>query len=398
MSSLACDSQVNRLGAVALEIMSTKKDISPILQSVQAAAESWKAFGWNEQRSQVDQTVLLSKEAREQSQNARKKLADATKQFRRSVKTLQQAAGALEAEMTPTTSEAAVKAASELGKECRGIVSSYQEEIDKLTRRCKSSETAYATFCQSMVELPDPSAILAACSEQIQAQQAQMSQLLQTVEKVSSEMEKQQENHKKEIASLQQKNANSGSSKQEREELVQLRREVAEYEVEFRSLKNQDITIRKLETRISELQTAGEEQLHEQLQKAKEELVETEGRRAAEALEREAAMERKVQTLELQLKAERAGREATQAHLLEADEGVSQLEAAWGAQRQILIADADRLREDLQVATRERDDLRLEVAALQGAGRTSGSVQTSSSGLSVEDLMSERAAYQTEVR
>ncbi len=34
----------------------------------------------------------------------------------------------------------------------------------------------------------------------------------------------------------------------EREELIRLRSEVAEYEVEFRGLKNQDITIRKLES------------------------------------------------------------------------------------------------------------------------------------------------------
>ena len=36
----------------------------------------------------------------------------------------------------------------------------------------------------------------------------------------------------------------------EREELIRLRREVAEYEVEFRGLKNQDITIRKLESEL----------------------------------------------------------------------------------------------------------------------------------------------------
>ena len=34
----------------------------------------------------------------------------------------------------------------------------------------------------------------------------------------------------------------------EREELIRLRSEVSEYEVEFRGLKNQDITIRKLES------------------------------------------------------------------------------------------------------------------------------------------------------
>ena len=42
----------------------------------------------------------------------------------------------------------------------------------------------------------------------------------------------------------------SAFSLAEREELIRLRREVAEYEVEFRGLKNQDITIRKLESEL----------------------------------------------------------------------------------------------------------------------------------------------------
>ena len=102
--------------------------------------------------------------------------------------------------------------------------------------------------------------------------------------------------------------------------------------MEFRSLKNQDITIRKLEAKIEELQEGGEAEFKEKLEKAKQELVETEGRRTAEALEREAAMERRVQTLELQLKAESAGRAAAQVHLLDASEGAGEREAAWEAQ------------------------------------------------------------------
>ena len=43
--------------------------------------------------------------------------------------------------------------------------------------------------------------------------------------------------------------ANSALTLAEREELIKLRSEVAEYEVEFRGLKNQDITIRKLESK-----------------------------------------------------------------------------------------------------------------------------------------------------
>jgi homeobox protein cut-like len=187
-------------------------------------------------------------------------------------------------------------------------------------------------------------------------------------------------------------------SKAEREELIQLRREVSEYEVEFRNLKNQDITIRKLEAKIQEMQLSSEEQLKEQVEKAKEEFIESEGRRASEALEREAAMERRVQTLELQLKAERAGREATQEHLLQADEGVSQREAAWEAQKTILVDETTRLREMLHVTSTERDELKLKVAAIEGKNsKLAISPPPSGNAVSVKDLMLERKAYEAEV-
>jgi homeobox protein cut-like len=176
---------------------------------------------------------------------------------------------------------------------------------------------------------------------------------------------------------------------------MQLRKEVAEYEVEFRSLKNQDITIRKLEAGIVELQKEGEEEFESKLEAAKQELVETEGRRTAEALEREAAMERRVQTLELQLKAELAGRAATQAHLLEASEGVGEREAAWEAQRRILVDDSERLRHTLHQATRERDELRLKVEALAG-GNSRILNAPASGGIAMTDLLSEREAYEAE--
>jgi homeobox protein cut-like len=190
-------------------------------------------------------------------------------------------------------------------------------------------------------------------------------------------------------------NKKEKTGKEEKEEMIELRREVAEYEVEFRSLKNQDITIRKLEKRIEELQAAGEEELNDELEKAKQELQETEGRRTTEALEREAAMERRVQTLELQLKAAEAGRVATQAHLFEADEGAGEREAVWEAQRRILVDDGERLRETLHEASRERDELRLRVAAVEGGSNRKAA--PASGGIGMTDLLNERKAYEAEV-
>ena len=237
-------------------------------------------------------------------------------------------------------------------------------------------------------------------TEQLNSQQQQISQLAQTVDEVSKEnqsLDARLQQSMKEQKAAKSSAAVSSTNKEEKEEIIELRREVAEYEVEFRSLKNQDITIRKLEKRIEELQQGGEAEFEAKLEAAKQELIETEGRRTTEALEREAAMERKVETLQLQLKAEAAGRAATNTHMLEASEGVGEREAAWDAQRRILVDDAERMRVMLHEATRERDDLRLKVAALDGTGNQQVATAPSSGGISINDLLNERKAYEAEV-
>jgi homeobox protein cut-like len=320
------------------------------------------------------------------------------------------------------------------------------EEIDNLTRRSKATETAYTTITQLLADVPtDPTTLLLSVLEHLSSQQGQIVQLTKRVDDTMKEntvleqtilkLQKNQQPSssssssssvpsKQDHGGLTTTTMNSSSNststglgREEKEELIQLRRDVAEYEVEFRSLKNQDITIRKLEAKIVEIQQGGEEELNVRFEKAKQELVETEGRRTVEALEREAAMERKVQTLELQLKAEMAGRAATQAHLLEASEGLGEREAAWEAQRGILVDDAERIRVILHEATRERDELRLKLAALEGphdgsgeyhhrgsssssssSGRISSGIGgPNSGGIPLADLLMERKAYEAEV-
>jgi len=366
-------------------------DWSESQTSVQVASKSWESFNWDSKTKQWEATTVQSKEAREQSLAARKQLAETTKQFKKSVKNVEQVGSTLGTANKSENAAATVKAIEVLAKNCRQTVKAYQEEVDNLTRRCKSAESSFSSLTQSLGENPDPFKVLSSVLNLVNNQQMQLSKLSRTVEDLKAEKVVLEKMTPKNDASRQ----DSSSTKAEKEELIQLRREVAEYEMEFRSLKNQDITILKLEARILELQTGGEEEFQLKLEKAREELAETEGRRTAEALEREAAMERKVQTLELQLKAEMAGRAATQTHLLEASEGVGEREAAWEAQRRILVDDSERLRLNLHEATRERDELRLKVGALEGGK----SVQSapSSGGIQMADLLSEREAYEAEV-
>jgi homeobox protein cut-like len=366
---------------------SSEDKVTSLLGALQDASKAWTDFDWEGKLMQLQKAASTTREQKESSLAARKVLADTTKVFKKSVKTMEQSSSTLKNKIQDTDISAAVKSMDTLAKDCRQTIKAYQEEIDNLTRRCKGSEGAFLSIQASLMEVPEPLTLFNASIEQIRNQEGQLNQLLRTIDQVNKEM-----NTLEAHATVSQ---GAVLSRDDREELLQLRREVAEYELEFRGLKNQDITIRKLEAKIAELEMNARDSLAQEIEKAHAEIAETEGRRAAEALEREAVMERRVQTLELQLKAERAGREATQTHLLEADEGAGEREAAWEAQRRILVDDAERLREVLHESNRERDELRLKVAAMQGGN--GDAAPPSSGGIAMADIIMERKAYEAEV-
>jgi len=401
----------------------------PIKVTLLQALPHWNKFALDTRRPNLDNFASTIKDHTKASQTARKSLAETTKQFKKCVKNT---------ENSLNDNEDSKKVMEGLGKECRNIVKAYQEEIDQLTRRCKFSDNNFLDLYKALYELPDPAPIITSANEHLDAKIGQVNHLLKGMEEIQNEMEDHErrydiqlqekdnkldsvkaeleEERKKyqELVALHEQHQydekekdrqikSGGLSKAEKKELIGLRSEVAEYELEFKNLKNQDITIKKLNLKIEELVENQEDNLQRELEKVQEHLAQTEGRRAAEALEREATLERKLASLELELKAERAGREATQTHLLQADEGLSEREAAWEAQRQILFDDADRLRESIFEIKRERDELNLQVSALMG---DNGDVERKSrnlmggedlSSMSQAELALERKAYEAEV-
>jgi homeobox protein cut-like len=325
--------------------------------------EPWKGF--RDVVGTMNQTIETLKSQKEMSQQARKTLMETTKSFKKVVKNAE-------------SKDAA--AIDSLTAQAKLVVKAYQEEIDSLTRRCKAAEQGYSSVFTTLQQLPDPLGTVAELNEKVHSQKRQMDKLVQTVDKLTEELEV-----------VQTTQNQQGMNKEEHEELIQLRKEVAEYEVEFRTLKNQDITIRKLEEKIVELQTEGAETLQKSVEKARDEFALNEGRRVAEALEREASMEAKVRSLELQLKAERGSREATENVILLESEGLSRREAAWEVQRQIIVDDHQRVQEQLQTALRENEHLRSRASAAPISSNAPAS------GVGMQDLVNERNAYQAEV-
>jgi hypothetical protein len=104
----------------------SEQESSLLLSSLQVASKNWVDFDWTGKAKQWDSAANQNKEARELSQAARKHLADTTKQFKRSVKNVEQAGSSLGSSNTQDNATAAVKAIEALAKNCRLTVKSYQ--------------------------------------------------------------------------------------------------------------------------------------------------------------------------------------------------------------------------------------------------------------------------------
>lgn len=201
---------------------SVSSENDTLMQMLQMASQAWDNFEWTARLEQLDAAATAAREQKEQSLAARKQLGETTKVFKKSVKTMDQACVGLKQNSGESDISSAVKAMDVLSKECRQTIKAYQEEIDNLTRRCKSSENAFASIHAALGDIADPTALLKRASVQIHDQQNQISQLLNTVEEVNKEMSNMEAN----AAARKNDSPPSVLSREEKEELLQLRREV----------------------------------------------------------------------------------------------------------------------------------------------------------------------------
>ncbi|GMF41816.1 unnamed protein product [Phytophthora fragariaefolia] len=109
------------------------------------------------------------------------------------------------------------------------LLKAYQEEIDHLTRRAKFSENAFFQLYKGLYAAPDPAPALALVAS-------------------SSGMDDLAEENKK------------------------LKRELKDYQAEFATLKNQDITIRNLEEQVAAAAREQEDVVHQQVERRTREL------------------------------------------------------------------------------------------------------------------------------
>lgn len=132
------------------------------------------------------------------------------------------------------------------------LLKAYQEEIDQLSRRSKFSETAFYGLYKAVYEAPDPALTIEA--------------LINMVTTTST--------HQFEVE--------------------RLKGELEQYEAEFQQLKNQDITIRRLEDQLMDYREKIEDKVAEEVNKRTVEIEGLAENRIAEIRETQRAAEKRL--------------------------------------------------------------------------------------------------------
>uniref|UniRef100_A0A7S3QQW6 Cux N-terminal domain-containing protein n=1 Tax=Dunaliella tertiolecta TaxID=3047 RepID=A0A7S3QQW6_DUNTE len=293
-------------------------------------AQFWQELRLPDLQQQLDVAGLAIAEQQEAAAKNRRQLADATREFKRSAP------------------EATHKGVGPL-------LRSYQEEIDRLTRRAKHGENAFLELYQKLYEAPDPAPALAMGFETASR-----------------------------VAELELENRKLSTS-------------LHEYQTESTVLKNQDGTIRKLEEKVRMLEATLEERGQEVAEIREQAIADADAARAAQAQEREMQLTQMLMEARGSLAAMQKLHHASQNQLFAMQSQSEEEKVGRQHELELATAELERAQERLMALEREKEQM-VSAAEKQKAGPSDSSQQGAErAALNIEESMRQELYTQREI-
>ncbi|KAI0048257.1 hypothetical protein FA95DRAFT_1588758 [Auriscalpium vulgare] len=280
-------------------------------QNFSGALSTWKSINLLELQKTLDAQGLEVVENQKESVVGRKALADKTKEFKK----------------LPDEEKA---------NAFKGLLKSYQTEIDSLTRRSKTAENAFLNVYKVFAEAPDPYPFLEAAVDQ-------------TV-KVAETRELE-------------------------DELQRVRAENAELQTRLGELANVETMKKKAETRAQQLEEKMETAIQEKVVQKENELNAAYDEKMRNYEEREQDYQRQVTLVKDQLRDLRTSNESTEARLFDQSQRQDQEVSAKLTEMDMVVADLERANTRVATVERRNELLRAEIEALKTSGEHSDKVR-----------------------
>ena len=205
------------------------------------------------------------------------------------------------------------------------LLKAYQEEIDQLSRRSKFSEASFSSLHKVLFEAPDPSPALDGLVSMV------------------------------------------ASKSSHQLEIERLRAELAQYDEEFQQLKNQDITIRRLEDQLDEYREQIEDKVSEEVAKRTAEAEELAAGRITEAKDLQRAAEKRLSAAVEAMRQAQTAADRAQSQVFEVLTQAEGRISALLAESAIMSEGSERDRARVAEAESEIEVLRVALSSAQGA-------------------------------
>ncbi|KAI0281035.1 CASP C terminal-domain-containing protein [Russula aff. rugulosa BPL654] len=280
-------------------------------QNFSGALATWKNISLSELQKTLDAQGIEVVENQKESVVGRKALADKTKDFKK------------------IPDEEKVNA-------FKGLLKSYQTEIDNLTKRSKVAESAFLNLYKVLADAPDPYPLLEAAVDQ-------------TVK----------------IA----------ETRDLEDELQRVKVENAELQRRVSELANIDVAKKKVESRAEQLEEKMDVAIQERVAQKENELNATYDERMRNYEAREQDLNRQVSLLKEQLRDLRVSNESTEARLLDQSQRIDQEVVAKLAEMDMVVADLDRANTRAATVERRNELLRAEIESLKTSNDKSDRVK-----------------------
>ncbi|KZT26663.1 hypothetical protein NEOLEDRAFT_1090011 [Neolentinus lepideus HHB14362 ss-1] len=298
------------------------------MDNFSGALAAWKNINFSELQKTLDAQGIELVENQKESIVGRKALADRTKEFKKIPD---------EEKLTAF----------------KGLLKSYQTEIDNLTKRSKFAENAFLSVYKVLAEAPDPYPLLEAVVDQT-AQLAETAELQSSVDRL-----------REENASLKQK---------------------------VNDLNGLEVRAKKAESKVETLEARMEDVIQEKVLQKENELNATYDEKMRNYEEREQDLQRQLSLSRTQLRELRMSVETSQAKLLNQTERQDQETISKLAEMDMLVADLERANSRVVTVERRNELLRAEIENMKSGSGTSERVQSLEEQISSLEAETERLA------
>ncbi|KAG8752038.1 hypothetical protein FRC14_007407 [Serendipita sp. 396] len=282
------------------------------------ALAAWKEINLGELQKTLDAQGVELVENQKESVVGRKVLADKTREFKR----------------LPD---------GEKLSDIKALLKAYQAEIDSLTRRTKSAETAFLSVYKILAEAPDPFPLLDAAIDQM---------------------------------------VKVGESKELEAEIEKLKSENAELQRKLADTAGQEMAKKRAEEKLEALESRMEDAIRDKVAQKESELHATYDERILNYEERERDLQRQVTLLKGQLRDLRSSNDSNQAKLLDQTQRQDSEVMAKLAEMDILVSDLERANSRVAAVERRNELLRAEIEAVRTGQETEEKTRTLESRIS----------------